>query len=244
MRRPTAFTLIELLVVIAILALLISILLPALSGAKERGRRVVCASQLRQLTIALKQYADDYKDRCFNYDWNHIYLKALQPYHLNIYDLRYCPTAKTPARLVNSAQGSATAGWRLGKEDGSYGYNGYFYAIARNDPQLGYSPYPMQAWWQTLAPVDRPDNVPVFADANWIDGWPTHDDTVPADLTTGWDFGTPYYPRQMGRFCLARHGQHITVGFIDGHAALVPLRKLWALQWSRAFELQGDKAGL
>src|SRR5437016_3594702 len=59
MPKRQAFTLVELLVVIGIIALLISILLPALSKAKESANRTVCASNLKQLATALLLYTGD-----------------------------------------------------------------------------------------------------------------------------------------------------------------------------------------
>jgi len=55
-----AFTLIELLVVIAIIALLIAIMVPALRSAREQCHRVVCLSNLKQLTLAWVSYAEEY----------------------------------------------------------------------------------------------------------------------------------------------------------------------------------------
>ena len=69
-RRTAAFTLIELLVVIGIIALLLALLVPSLSGMREKANRMRCMSNVRQLVLASIHYAGDHDGALPYPNWN------------------------------------------------------------------------------------------------------------------------------------------------------------------------------
>jgi prepilin-type N-terminal cleavage/methylation domain-containing protein/prepilin-type processing-associated H-X9-DG protein len=66
----SGFTLIELLVVLAIMAMLAGLLFPALSGAREKGKRISCTSNLHQIGLAIQAYAGDHDNHTPTVDRN------------------------------------------------------------------------------------------------------------------------------------------------------------------------------
>src|ERR1700679_638565 len=69
MQRQKGFTLIELLVVIAIIAILAAILFPVFAKVREKARQTTCASNEKQLSLAVLQYVQDYDEKfpaCFD----------------------------------------------------------------------------------------------------------------------------------------------------------------------------------
>lgn len=124
-RRRSGFTLIELLVAVAVIAILASLLLPALSGARGQAHSAKCSSNLRQIQLANRLYLDDmgayplfFDQRLANVP-TRFWSESLQPYSMQSWlDPVYrCPGYPGSNIVYELIQGA----WRLSK--GSYDMN-------------------------------------------------------------------------------------------------------------------------
>ncbi len=106
--RSLGFTLVELLVVIGIIALLISILLPALGKAREQASKTACLSNLRQLGTAFKLYAQDFQDRIAPMSYKNSDANGYSHNYATIFvDRNYIKAPDQPDPAVVESQGNS-----------------------------------------------------------------------------------------------------------------------------------------
>lgn len=250
MPESKGFTLIELLVVIAIIALLMSILLPALSRARRQARSVVCQSNLHEWGIAVQLYSQD-NDSSLPQSVSGGSLSAqeaywivsLLPYHKDK-SLRLCPMAKTSKNPhnCNRCPGTTFSAWGPfdpATEDdwwdtgaiGSYGINEW----CANPPEDFYWGHPSNFSWRTTS-TKGASEVPVFSDCIYVGGYPKDNDNppqFPGDQWGGWAWDS------MKIFCIARHNRVVNVAFLDSSVKSIGLKELWTLKWHRNFDTSG-----
>jgi type II secretory pathway pseudopilin PulG len=125
--RSLAFTLVELLLVIGIIALLLSLLLPAIAKARKAARTAICLSNMRQLGIASQGYTTDYKGFIGGFTWQPEVSQSTYT------DLQYGPTTRRMDVHADQAVDLARqlAGFTSAEQPRAYGrvYNRHFWHL-------------------------------------------------------------------------------------------------------------------
>ena len=148
-RHWMGFTLIELLVVIAIIALLAAISVPSLGQARRNALRMNCASNLRQIGMAVKMYLMDHNNvfpPVIDTDWRNFGLVASYyfPYLNNAYSIFRCPGQKLDLpTLISAPYNLRFPGFSNSTQWTSYEFNGFF-------------TYPTNSYVRTITQRDVP----------------------------------------------------------------------------------------
>jgi len=238
-QRNKGFTLIELLVVISIIALLLSILTPALDRVKQQARAVICRSNLKQWGLIFGLYLGDNKNNFpLTSDdptspYYHVWVEPLRPYYKGGgEEMRVCPTA-------TKSEDEGGRGWFIawdnpGSSDeeyrGSYGINNWVYNCLE-DSWWG---EPTEYNWRR-GDIKGANHIPLFMDC-WRWGGSPHDTDAPYENPPQ---STIDYLHGINRFCLDRHNGNINVLFVDMAVSKVGLKQLWKLKWSKDFDTNG-----
>jgi prepilin-type N-terminal cleavage/methylation domain-containing protein len=251
MSKSKGFTLVELLVVIAIIALLMSILMPALARVRKQAKAVLCQSNLHQWATMLLMYADD-NEGSNPKGWNSgkMWMTDLESYYGGDRDICLCPAARKFLHTVPGNYAGTFTAWGIwGHPDywdgdmpwwarrglyGSYGINAWIHnpRLIGVQGSYNYTEEVLAAHWKTIN-VRGAYNIPAFGGCMWDGSDPDSHDDPP--YIEGVQIGTG-----MNVFCLNRHTGTVGMNFLDGSARLVGLKELWTLKWHRFNDTCGE----
>jgi len=229
MYKSKGFTLIELLVVIAIIAVLMSILMPALSKVKQQVKTVICQSNLRQWGLVMKYYTDDNGGRFF------ADIGLSRPYLTEFYKddkLLLCPSA---VRSYEEGAWCPFASHYYYDGLSSYGHNTWLCSEAVAQRQTD------DKMWKSMQ-IRGGYRIPmVFDCAGYQNASPWPEDEPPqydGDFIQGTSFD------EMRYVCINRHNGYINMVFMDYSVKKVALKELWGLKWHRKWDEELAEAGL
>ncbi|MBI9015860.1 MAG: type II secretion system protein [Phycisphaerae bacterium] len=267
MKSKKGFTLIELLVVISIIALLVSILMPALAKAREKAKDVVCKSQLKQWGLAVFQYAEDNNGSLMEYSYGMPKGVGMWYYILGSYigdaniqtqgntaltgaaEILSCPSADRPA----------TSDYAFGGVNKRWAWSYFQGDSAREHPPIQAS-YMLNNWVTNSTslknnPQQAPllfikytkmhNDTPMISDGIWVDNFFSNN----VDIN---DNGTLVEPlthlngtnTRAGRMLIARHGRSINIVVADNHVERMELEKVGQYHWANGDGLKPDIVGL
>lgn len=227
--------------VIAIIALLVAILLPALSRVRKQARAVACRANLRQWGIALHIYTSAYEgklppfgvsesgDSPYNF-WRSPLWNSLDRDEISL-----CPAATRVSQEV-SGEGGTFRAWRgeivsagvLYPVVGSYGGN-----VVVGCANANFGP-PMISW--DAVTVKGAETIPFFFDCTspvFHPSSPLCDLGLPPERECLKD---PTGYSHAYQVCINRHEGGINVVFLDGGVRKVGLKELWTLKWHRLYD--------
>ncbi len=249
MHKHKGFTLIELLVVIAIIALLMSILMPALTRVKQQAKTVACQAHLKQWTYYFSMYTKDHEGKFqagTGDGHTHHWFNALRPYYGNNKKVMCCPTATKPLLDINglpTGQWNTFSAWGVFDADddkgydpdgdwGSYGINGW----VENPPAsftTVFENFPTTNNWRT-PDVQGAAYAPLMMDALRFNVFPQDWDTPPETEDMAWQS-----TEHMRRVCINRHDGFINMAFLDWSVRKIGIKELWTLKWHKTYQVNG-----
>jgi prepilin-type N-terminal cleavage/methylation domain-containing protein len=259
MNNKRAFTLIELLVVIAIIALLMSILMPALAKAKKQALKVADLAAKHQMAISTASYTSD----ADGYFWGRpgvgsvqayqkLWMYTLKPYYKDP-QMRFCPAAKNPKRVTGPFGTWNYAGLGsysptadpslLMKDESEYDVRvgrviqGFFtgsIGLNRFIENMTAGPDATSTEFWRKSDIKGADKVPVFIDSQYCYFSVYTPDVDPPD------YDGAFGQSEMEWICINRHMGYVGAVFADWSARMVGLKELWTLKFFRSYDTCGS----
>ena len=236
LRNSRAFTLVELLVVLGIIALLMGIVVPALVQTRKKARRIVCASNISQIALAMQGYAarnDDWIIPAREIIYAHSLEEALGCWNIAL--LPYIGKNITTSILENRAElwlcpedkDPYPRGFKNCPHNGmtSYALNGYYRPATDNIGEIRLGP----AGKYKLAAIPSPSECFLMGETSYAAQF--YDADAPS--VAAYNLPRDGHHRGTSGFY---HSGTMNLLFVDGHIENIKGRKTPDLVWPKGFE--------